>query len=311
MPGSTPASATGEPGPGVPVPGASAPPPSGYREAPVLPARRRPLARLVRTRAGAVGLAITAVLVLVAVLAPLLAPADPLAPTGAPLAPPSAAHPMGTDGLGRDVLSGVLYGTRTSLYVAAMVCALALVLGTLVGTVSGYRGGGLVDDALMRLTELFQVLPRFFLAIVVLALFGPGLDRLVLVLGLTSWAILARVIRAEVLSLRERAFVEAARASGASAARIIVRELLPNALPAGIVLLGLVVAQVILLEASLGFLGLGDPNIMSWGYLAGQAQRFLRVAWWLSVFPGAAIIVAVLGLNLLADAFNDVLAGRR
>jgi peptide/nickel transport system permease protein len=265
---------------------------------------------VVRTRSGAIGVTVTALLLVLAALAPVLGPADPLAPIGTPLAPPSAEHLMGTDGLGRDVFSGVLHGTRTSLYVAVAVCALVLVLGALVGTVSGYRGG-LVDDALMRLTELFQVLPRFFLAIIVIALFGPGLDRLILVLGLTSWAMLARVMRAEVLSLREREFVEAARASGASGARIVVREILPNALPAGIVMLGLLVAQVILLEASLGFLGLGDPNTMSWGYLAGQAQRFLRVAWWLSVFPGLAIIVAVLGLNLLADALNDVLAGRR
>lgn len=296
MPGSIPASATTDPLRG---------------EAPTAPpVRRRVLARLVRTPAGMVGLALTLVLVAVALLAPVIAPFDPLLPVGAPLASPEAAHPMGTDGLGRDVFSGVLHGTRTSLLVAGGVCALAFIIGVPLGMVSGYRGG-LADDALMRFTEMFQVLPRFFLAIIVIALFGPGLDRLVLVLGLTSWAMLARVMRAEVLSLREREFVEAARANGASHLRILFREILPNALPAGLVLLGLIVAQVILLEASLGFLGLGDPNAMSWGYLAGQAQRFLRVAWWLSVFPGVAIIVAVLGLNLLVDALNDVLAGRR
>ncbi len=272
--------------------------------------RRGVLRRLVRRPAGIIGLVITALVVAVGVLAPLLAPADPFAVEGPPLAPPSWSHPMGTDGLGRDLLSGVILGARTSLMVAGGVGALVLVIGVAVGTLSSYWGGR-ADDALMRLTELFQVLPRFFLAIVVIAFFGPGLDRVVLVLGLTSWALLARVIRAEVLSLKEREFVEAARSAGASDARVMVREILPNALPAGAVFLGLVLAQVLLVEASLGFIGLGDPNVVSWGFLASQAQRFLRVAWWLSVFPGLAIAVAVLGLNLLSDALTDVLGGSR
>ncbi|MGH4022206.1 MAG: ABC transporter permease [Pseudonocardiaceae bacterium] len=276
----------------------------------VAASRRRLLARVVASPAGAVGLTLLGVVVIVAVLAPVLAPTDPFAIEGPSLAPPSAEHIMGTDALGRDTFSGVVHGARTSLLVAGAVGVLVLVIGVAVGTLAGYRGGW-IDDVLMRFTEFFQVLPRFFLAIVVIALFGPGLDRLVLVLGFTSWALLARVVRAEVLSLREREFVEAARASGASALRIVAREILPNALPAGIVYLGLLLAQVMLIEASLGFLGLGDPNLISWGYLASEAQRFLRVAWWLSLFPGLAIVVAVLGLNLLADALTDVLGGRR
>jgi peptide/nickel transport system permease protein len=279
-------------------------------EAPFAVRRRGVLPRLTRTPGGAVGLALTLTVVAIALLAGALAPADPFAPVGPPLAPPSPAHPMGTDALGRDLLSGVLYGARTSLLVAASAGAIALVVGALVGTVAGYRGG-LADDGLMRVTELFQVLPRFFLALVVIALFGPGLDRLVLVLGFTSWALLARVLRAEVLSLRTQEFVAAAVAAGATDARVLRREILPNALPAGTAYLGLLLAQVILIEASLGFLGLGDPNAISWGYLAGQAQRFLRVAWWLAFFPGAAIAVTVLGLNLLGDALTEVLAGRR
>ncbi len=272
--------------------------------------RQRLLARVVATPAGAIGLVLLGLVVSVAVLAPVLAPADPFAIDGPSLQPPSAEHLMGTDALGRDTFSGVVFGARTSLLVAGAVGALVLIIGVVVGTTSGYRGGR-VDDALMRCTEFFQVIPRFFLAIVVIALFGPGLDRLILVLGLTSWALLARVIRAEVLSLREREFVEAARAGGASGVRIVGREILPNALPAGIVYLGLLLAQVMLIEASLGFLGLGDPNVISWGYLASEAQRFLRVAWWLSLFPGVAIMVAVLGLNLVADACADALGGRR
>jgi peptide/nickel transport system permease protein len=272
--------------------------------------RRRILRRLVRRRAGVVGIVLTGAVVAVGLLAPVLAPFDPFAVVGPSLSPPSAAHPMGTDALGRDLLSGVVFGARTSMLVAGLVGLLVLLIGVVVGTVSSYLGGW-VDDALMRVTELFQVLPRFFLAIVVIAFFGASLGLLVLVLGLTSWALLARVVRAEVLSLKEREFVEAARASGASGARIVVQEILPNALPAGLAFLGLILAQVLLIEASLGFIGLGDPNVVSWGYLASQAQRFLRVAWWMSVFPGAAIAVAVLGLNLLSDAVTDVLGTSR
>lgn len=296
MPGSIPASASTE----LPV---------GDLGAIVGAPRRRLLHRVVRTPAGFLGVLLTSIVVLTGAFAPWLAPADPFSIDGPPLEAPSTDHPMGTDALGRDLLSGIIFGARTALIVAGASGLLVLTVGMLVGMISGYVSGR-VDDLLMRITEFFQVLPRFFMAIVVIALFGPGLDRLVLVLGLTSWSLLARVVRAEVLSLRERDFVEAARADGASHLRIMVRELLPNALPAAVVFLGLVIAQVLLIEASLGFLGLGDPNVMSWGFLASQAQRFLRVAWWLSVFPGLSIVVAVLGLNLVGDALTDTHGGR-
>ena len=256
------------------------------------------------------GCALTLLVVAIGSLAGVLAPFDPFALVGPPLAAPSRAFPMGTDGLGRDVLSGVIYGARTSLLIAVSVGLLALAIGVLVGALAGYRGGGL-DDLLMRVTEVFQVLPRFFLAIVVISLFGAGLDRLILVLGLTSWPLLARVVRAEILAFKQLEFVEAAVASGASNMRLLIRELLPNALPPVIVYVALLLAQVMLLEASLGFLGLGDPDVMSWGYLAAQAQQFLRVGWWMWFFPGVALIVAVLGFNLLGDALTDSLGGRR
>lgn len=249
---------------------------------------------------------LTIAVVLGAVFADGLSVNDPFDAVGMPLQPPSMSHPMGTDDLGRDLLSAVLHGTRTSLLVVVFAVTLASAIGVTVGAVSGYRGG-LLDDVLMRITEVFQAVPRFFLAIVVIALFGAGLDRLVLLLGLTSWPMLARVVRAEVLSIKEREFVEAARSFGASDARILVKELLPNVLPSVIVVISLMSASVILLEAALGFLGLGDPDVISLGYLVNNAQRFIRVAWWMSVFPGAAIATAVLGLNLLGDAINDVL----
>lgn len=292
MAGSIPASATADlPAVALPETGA---------------ARRGLLRRLLTRPAGVLGLALTGGFGLVAVLATTLAPFDPFAVDGPSLSPPSWSHPMGTDALGRDGLSGVLLGTRTTFIVAGAVGVLVLIIGTAVGSIAGWSGGR-VDDVAMRITEFFQVLPRFFLALIVIAMFGPGVDRLILVLGFTSWAVFARVIRAETLSLREREFVEAARAAGASSIRIVTQEVLPNALPAATVYLGLLLAQVMLIEASLGFLGLGDPNVMSLGRLASEGQRFLRVAWWLSVFPGLAVVMAVLGLNLLADALTRTL----
>lgn len=269
----------------------------------------RILASLLRQPAGAFGLGVLSLLLLVGAAGPLLAPYNPVLLGGPALAPPGLSHLMGTDALGRDLLGAVVLGSRTSLLVAGAVGLLALVVGMAVGIVAGYAGG-LADDLLMRGAEFFQVVPRFFLAVIAIALFGPGLDRIILVLGLTSWPLLARVVRAEVLSLKEQDFVRAAVAIGGSPPRIILRKLLPNALPPALVILGLLIGQVLLLEASLSFIGLGDPGAISWGSLAGQAHPFLRVAWWLAFFPGVAIAVAVLGFNLLADALAGVL-GRK
>ena len=262
-----------------------------------------------RTPGGAVGLVLTLALIALALLANTLAPADPFASVAQPLSPPSRAHAFGTDDLGRDLLTGVIHGARTSLLVAASVTALAALIGISVGALAGYRVG-VVDDALMRVTDFVLIMPRFFLAVVVIALFGAGIDRLILVLGLTSWPTIARVVRSQTLSLVRREFVDAARALGATDTRVVLRYVLPGALPPALVVISINAAGVILLEAGLSFIGLGDPSRMSWGYLANNAQRFLRVAWWVAVFPGAAIALAVLGLNLLGDALNDRLDPR-
>jgi peptide/nickel transport system permease protein len=269
---------------------------------------RRP-ARLLAaftTAAGAAGLLLTLAFFTIAGLADVMAPTDPFASVGRPLSPPSRLHRLGTDDLGRDLLAGVVHGARTSLLVALSATLLASTIGVVVGSLAGYRPGT-VDDLLMRTTDLVLVVPRFFLAVVVIALFGAGLDRMILVLGLTSWPVIARVVRAQTLSLARRDFVDAARALGASEARVLIRHVWPNAIPAAFVVISLNAASVILLEAGLGFLGLGDSRMMSWGYLANNAQRFLRVAWWMALFPGSAIALAVLGLNLLGDAVNDFL----
>lgn len=291
MPGSTPASATTEPG--------------------RLESCCRPVARpRGRRDAGSrLGVGLAALLLLLALLAEVIAPGDPFAPVAAPLQPPSAAHPMGTDDLGRDMLIGVVHGLRTSLLVAFVVTVLSAATGIGLGAIAGYRGG-LIDEVLARAIEALQVVPRFLLAVVAIALLGPGLDRVAVLLGITACPAIARVARAEVLSLRTREFVEASRALGASGLRTLLRHVLPNALPALVVLLSLNAGSAILLEAGLSFLGLGDPALVSLGSLASNAQRFLRVAWWMMVFPGAAIALPIVALGLLGDALNEALQPR-
>jgi peptide/nickel transport system permease protein len=256
--------------------------------------------------AGALGLALTLFIVVVAILAGVIAPGDPFALKNPALLTPSGAHFFGTDNLGRDMFRAVVNGLRTSMSVVLWVTVISAVIGLGVGAVAGYRGG-LVERTLMRLTEYFQSIPSFFLALLALALLGRTLQNLILVLGLTSWTLLARVVRADALSLRSREYVTASRSFGASATRVLLRHIIPNLLPSALVVISLNASRVILIEAGLAYLGLGDPNQMSLGFLIFNAQQFLQQAWWMSVFPGLAILVAVLGINLLADALNDIL----
>ncbi|MGQ0540039.1 MAG: ABC transporter permease [Gemmatimonadaceae bacterium] len=267
-------------------------------------ARRPLLPSLIARPAGRIALGLITLTLAAAFVLPLLPLVDPFLLVGAPLSAPSLAHPMGTDALGRDLFSGVINGARMSLFIAMAVTTLAFVCGAAVGLLAGYYGGA-IDDALMRLTELFQVVPRFFLVALALALFGPGVNCLVLVLGLTSWTVLARVVRGEVLALRELDFIRASQSLGATDMHIVRRAMLPHVLPSAIVVVGLLFGQVLLIEASLGFVGLGDPNALSWGSLVARAQGFVRAAWWLPFFPGLAILVAVLAVNLLADALSE------
>jgi peptide/nickel transport system permease protein len=265
--------------------------------------------RFKQNKLSIIGLVIVAIVVLAGVFAPLIAPFELFELGGARLAPPQVGHLFGTDHLGRDVFSGVLYGTQTSLQVGFLSVVLSVVLGIAVGAISGFYGGR-IDDVLMRLTEVFQVMPRFFLALVIVAMFGADLWGTIFVIGILSWAEIARLVRAEFLTLRERPFVMAARAYGASDGWIIFREILPNALTAVIVAASLQVPSAILLEASLSFIGAGDPNVMSWGRMLNNAQQYMRQAWWVALFPGLAISVTAMGLALLADGINDFLNPR-
>ena len=262
--------------------------------------RRRGLLSNRSTMIGATGLA---VIVALAVFGPLLWRLDPLALTADRFLPPAFAHPMGTDDLGRDVFARVILGARISLTIGLLSATIATVFGCVVGAVSGYFGG-LVDEALMRLTEMFQIVPRFLLAIVIVALFGAGLNKIVLVIGFLSWPGTARIIRAQFLVLRGEEFVLSAIMSGASTARVIFRHILPNVLPLVVVAAFLQTGAAILVESFLSFLGLGDPSQPSWGMLVQQAQLYLRSAWWMTTFPGIALALTIFSLNLLGDGLS-------
>ena len=247
-----------------------------------------------------------AVFFCLAVFADQIAPFDPLKSSNETFQPPSRKFLFGTDDLGRDVLSGVIYGARTSLFIGISVAILSGLLGVVVGAAAGYAGG-FWDDFLMRLTELFLIPPRFFLALVIAALFGSSLFNLILILTVTYWTTTARLVRAEVLSLKERPFVEASRAMGASPARILFHEILPNALPVIITNVTLMVGGVVLLEAALDFIGIGDASRASWGAMLHNGQHFIRDGWWMVVFPSLALALLVIAFNIVGDALNVAL----
>jgi peptide/nickel transport system permease protein len=253
----------------------------------------------------------------VAVVAPALAPDDPVRnDLLARLSPPawleggSWRHPLGTDTLGRDVVSRLLYGARVSLVVGFSAVVLAGVLGVALGLVAGYYGGRL-DDVLMRLGDVQLAFPALVLAIAVLAVLGAGLANVVLVLGVTGWVTYARIARSETLSLRHREFVEGARALGARDSGILWRHVLPNVLPPITVVATFSVARTIIAEASLSFLGLGiPPPAPSWGAMLDEGRNYLTTGWWLALFPGLAILAVVLGINLVGDWLRDTLDPR-
>jgi peptide/nickel transport system permease protein len=266
--------------------------------------------RLLRRPVTLLALGFLVVLVALAVFAPFVAGHDPLTGGDNSLQPPlSPDHWLGTDDLGRDIWARTVYGTRISLTVGVASALIAVVAGVVVGAVAGYFGGWL-DALLMRIAEFFQTLPRFVVALIVIALFGTSVFKMIAVIAALAWPQLARVVRASVSTLRQAQFVDAARVAGMGDGAIIVREILPNAAAPIIVLGSLDVAMAIMIEASLSFFGLGDPNHVSWGAMLNDAQEYLRSAWWMSAFPGLAIALTVLSFNMLGDALNDALDPR-
>lgn len=269
------------------------------------------LKRLLQTPEGLIGFLILAAIAVVAMSAPFLFPKDPLSIVGSPLIPPftNAALPLGTDSLGRDVVAGVVHGARASLAVGVSAAAAALLIGTIMGTLSGFAGG-LIDEALMRVTDAFQIVPSFLLALAFVSTIGASMPVVVLAIALGAWADPARLTRAQVLSIRERDYVSSARAIGMHPLDIAFRQILPNALPPVLALAAIIVAAAILTEAALSFLGLGDPNIVTWGSMIAEGRNVLRSSPSLSIIPGIALLVTVLGVYLLSEGINRVLAKR-
>ncbi|MBL8570301.1 MAG: ABC transporter permease [Phreatobacter sp.] len=263
-----------------------------------------------RHPSGMIGFAILLVVLVLAVLAPVLYPEDPWEMVGRPFAPPMTdGFLLGSDTLGRDVAAGIIHGTRVSLTIGVTSTLAAVLIGVLIGAMAGYWGGR-VDDFLMRVTELFQTIPGFILAILLVATLGPSLVNVIVAISVVSWPPLARLTRAEFLRLRGREFVQAAACQGETPLQVVLRHILPNAISPIIVTGSLTIASAILIESALSFMGLGDPNAMSWGFMVGAARTVIRQAWWMSVFPGIAILLTVLAINLLGEGLNDTLNPR-
>ncbi len=258
-------------------------------------------------RAALAGLVILTAIVLAALIGPPLYGVDPFDIVWAPFAPPGdGGIPLGTDYLGRDILAGVLQGGRATLAVGAAAAVITLVIGLIVGALAGYYGGW-VEEALMRVTEFFQVLPPLLLAMVLVTLFSPELTTIAVAIGIVSWTSVARLTRAEFLRIKQLEYVKAARSIGARDRRIIWVVVLPNALPPLIVAAALAIGVSILFEAGLSFLGLGDPDVMSWGLMIGSNRKDFLEAWWPVTFPGIAIFLTVLSVSLIGDGLNDAL----
>jgi peptide/nickel transport system permease protein len=267
--------------------------------------------RMLRNPFALAGGAVVSILILVALLAQFISPYDPSAvKTEILLQPPSAHHWLGTDELGRDVLSRMIYGARISLMVGFVSIGLATLIGVIIGAISGYYGGW-VDDLMMRFVDIMLTFPVFFLILAVIAVLEPNIMNVMIVIGLTGWMGVARLVRAEFLSIKERDFVVAARSLGQRDAVIIFRHILPNAMAPVLVSATLGVAGAILTESALSFLGIGvQPPTPSWGSILTEGKNYIEFAWWLSVFPGLAILFTVLGYNLLGEAMRDALDTR-
>lgn len=255
-------------------------------------------------RAGCIMLA---VLLILCIFAPLLSPYDPYVLSDDMVFPPSLKHPLGTDSLGRDILSMIIYGTRTSLLVGTVAAVIAGVIGTLLGGVAGYYGkatGAVIGEGI----NIFMMMPTFFLILIVVALFGSGMGKMMVVIGLTTWVGNAKLMRAQAMSLRERTFVKSAESAGESSVAILFRHIIPNGIYPIIANTTMGVASAILTESSLAFLGLGDPNVVSWGQIIQAGRSYLLDGWWICTFSGLAIVFTVITFYLIGDGLNTVMS---
>ncbi len=267
-------------------------------------------ARYKRNRSAVLGQGIIVLILFMAATAGVFFPEDPFRLIGKPLSAPLAnGFLLGSDSLGRDVAAGIAHGAKTSLLIGLIATIAAVFIGVIFGALAGYYGGK-IDDLLMRITEIFQTIPSFVFAILLVAIMKPSIESIIIAITVVSWPAVARLVRGEVKGLKNREFVQACHTLGMRDFRIMVREILPNCLSPIIVIGSLMVATAILIESGLAFLGLGDPNIMSWGFQIGAGRTLLRSAWWVCTFPGIAILVTVLAINLVGDGLNDALNPR-
>ncbi|MFT7496610.1 MAG: peptide/nickel transport system permease protein [Urechidicola sp.] len=263
-----------------------------------------------RNRSAVFGMVILLIVFFLAGSAALFFPDDPFSLAGKPMsAPGENGFSLGSDTLGRDVAAGIAHGARTSLMIGGLATAVAVLLGVMLGGLAGYFGGW-IDDVLMRVTEIFQTIPSFIFAILIVAIIKPSINSIIIAIAVVSWPAVARLVRGEFISLRNREFVQACHIVGMGNVRIMLREILPNCLSPIIVAGSLMVATAILIESGLSFLGLGDPNIISWGFQIGAGRTVLRSAWWVCTFPGIAILLTVLAINLVGEGLNDALNPR-
>jgi peptide/nickel transport system permease protein len=266
--------------------------------------------RLLRHRGAVAGFVLLALFVLIAFLAPVIAPYDPIQVSSETLKPPSGQHLMGTDNIGRDIFSRVIYGTRISLSMGFIAIGIATVVGTAIGVVAGTYGR-VIDNVLMRFVDALMAFPGILLALTIAAVLGPGIFNAMVAVGIASIPTFARLVRASVLQVKETPYVEAARAIGCSDVQMIRRHILPNVLTPVLVLATLGIAGAILVGASLSFLGLGaQPPTAEWGALLSQGRQFMRTAWWIMAFPGLAITITVMAANLVGDGLRDALDPR-
>ncbi len=265
----------------------------------------------VASKMGPIGLVIILIVVAAALLAPIIAPEGPFTLGAERLLPPgTAGYPLGTDHLGRDMLNLLLYGARVSLVIGFIAAMISLVIGVIVGSIAGYYGGW-IDLVLSRITDMFLIIPGFFLIIIVVATLGSGIEYVMIVIGLISWPISARLMRSQAVSLRDRTFVQALRALGESNHRILIRHVIPNGIHPLIANVSLDIAAAILIEAGLSFIGLGDPNKATWGRMIYDGRTTMLTAWWATVLPGLAIIFLVLGFYLFSDGISYAIDPRR
>ena len=257
-------------------------------------------------KAAVLGLVLWLLVVFTAVFGLTIYTGDPFEMVGAPMTPPGAEFLLGTDYLGRDVLTGIIHGASITLAIGFSATICTVIIGVVIGVLAGYYGRW-VDNLLMRVTEFFQVLPPMLFVMVLISLFTPSIYLIVLAIAVVSWTGMARLTRAEFLKIKELEYVTAERAMGARNASIMVKVILPNALPPLIVAVALNVGTAILFEAALSFLGLGDPNAYSWGYMIGSSREYIWDSWWTITFPGFAIFLTVLGVSLIGDGLNDAL----